>query len=291
RAAGKGLIFLLHGSPGTGKTSTAEAVVKTFQKSLFQVSCGLWPSPICCRWQMLTAHPLGDLGTTVGDVEVALRSHFTLASRWRCILLLVDADILLARQSRGELVRNGVVSVIMRVLDSFDDILFLSTNRVAAFGEAFASRIHLSLYYPAFDIETATRVLELNLRMIQDRFRKEGRRIEIEADSIGALTRSYWTEHRDTKWNGRQIRNACQTALALAKFDAQGGSYNRMSDFRVPLTLNEQHFNVVFRAHSEFVNFLKSSYGPDESGIAVLNNDHRRRETLEACHEVNTELD
>jgi hypothetical protein len=37
---GKGLILLLHGAPGVGKTSTAEGVAQAFKKPLLQITCG-----------------------------------------------------------------------------------------------------------------------------------------------------------------------------------------------------------------------------------------------------------
>lgn len=40
RGKGKGLILLLHGAPGVGKTSTAEGVAEAFEKPLLQITCG-----------------------------------------------------------------------------------------------------------------------------------------------------------------------------------------------------------------------------------------------------------
>ncbi|XHG04116.1 hypothetical protein AWENTII_007396 [Aspergillus wentii] len=37
---GRGLIVLLHGAPGVGKTATAEAVALEYQKPLFPITCG-----------------------------------------------------------------------------------------------------------------------------------------------------------------------------------------------------------------------------------------------------------
>jgi hypothetical protein len=40
RGKGKGLIVLLHGAPGVGKTSTAEGVAEAFKKPLLAITCG-----------------------------------------------------------------------------------------------------------------------------------------------------------------------------------------------------------------------------------------------------------
>jgi MoxR-like ATPase len=40
RGKGKGLIILLHGAPGTGKTSTAETIAEATGRPLLLVTCG-----------------------------------------------------------------------------------------------------------------------------------------------------------------------------------------------------------------------------------------------------------
>ncbi|KAH5240557.1 hypothetical protein HBI71_216040 [Parastagonospora nodorum] len=91
KGKGKGLILLLHGAPGVGKTTTAEGVAEKFQKPLFQITCG-------------------DLGNTARDVEGELEKNFSLASRWGCILLLDEADVFLSARERKDFERNGLVA-------------------------------------------------------------------------------------------------------------------------------------------------------------------------------------
>lgn len=79
-------------------------------------------------------------------VEFALTSIFKVASRWRAILLLDEADVFLAQRSDNPLL-NALVSVFLRELEQYDGILFLTTNRMQAFDEAMISRIHLPLNY------------------------------------------------------------------------------------------------------------------------------------------------
>lgn len=88
---GRGLIILLHGVPGVGKTSTAECVAAFTGRPLFPITCG-------------------DLGTTPTSVEASLRDKFHLASTWNCVLLLDEADIFLAQRDRQNLERNAIVS-------------------------------------------------------------------------------------------------------------------------------------------------------------------------------------
>ncbi len=62
---GNGLIILLHGAPGTGKTFTAEGVAEFAEKPLFRVTCG-------------------DVGTEAEVVEKRLQFSFQLGKIWDC---------------------------------------------------------------------------------------------------------------------------------------------------------------------------------------------------------------
>jgi SpoVK/Ycf46/Vps4 family AAA+-type ATPase len=88
----------------------------------------------------------GDLGSVADDVEMNLKKHFTLASRWDCVMLLDEADVFLAKRKLEDLQRNSIVSVFLRMLEYYKGLLFLTTNRVGTFDEAFTSRVHISLF-------------------------------------------------------------------------------------------------------------------------------------------------
>lgn len=91
KGKGRGLVILLHGAPGVGKTSTAETVAAHTKRPLYPITCG-------------------DLGTTANQVERALEKHFRLAHKWGCVLLLDEADVFLARRGEGDIHRNALVS-------------------------------------------------------------------------------------------------------------------------------------------------------------------------------------
>ncbi|PMD44619.1 hypothetical protein L207DRAFT_454313 [Hyaloscypha variabilis F] len=232
---GKGLIILLHGAPGVGKTTTAEGVAQMFEKPLYQITCG-------------------DLGTTASEVEKALETSFSLASRWGCVLLLDEADVFLAARSREDFKRNGLVSVFLRVLEYYTGVLFLTTNRIGDFDEAFASRIHISLYYPQLDLESTLSIFKLNLDMIEQNHRKGN--IQIDREEILDFAKNYFNVQEDAKWNGRQIRNACHTALALAEFRAQGGSHKKIIDKQAVIHLKVDDLETVSKAYLEFMKYL-----------------------------------
>ncbi|KAL6904149.1 hypothetical protein GGI43DRAFT_399718 [Trichoderma evansii] len=249
RGKGKGLIILLHGAPGVGKTTTAEGVAERFNKPLFQITCG-------------------DLGTTASEVETALERNFSLANRWGSILLLDEADVFLAQRSPKNFIRNGLVAVFLRVLEYYAGILFLTTNRIGDFDEAFASRIHVSLYYPPLDLKSTRKIFKLNLRLIKERFQEKNRTIIINKKEILNYASDYWEKNEKMRWNGRQIRNACQTALAIAEFDAQKDASGDEDAKDAQVTLSDGHINTVFAAYLEFMRYLKNIYGKDADRVA-----------------------
>ena len=107
---GNGLIMLLHGGPGTGKTLTAESVAEIAELPLYRVTCG-------------------DIGSSPEAVEKYLGLVTYLGTKWNCVLLLDEADVFLEERSMSDLTRNSLVSVFLRVLEYYDGILILTSNR------------------------------------------------------------------------------------------------------------------------------------------------------------------
>ncbi|KAL9002052.1 MAG: hypothetical protein Q9188_004998 [Gyalolechia gomerana] len=229
RGKGEGLIVLLHGVPGVGKTSTA----------------GQFMSHADLR---------GDLGLTAESVENALQEKFHFAQVWDCILLLDEADVFLAERSAQDIKRNSLVSVFLRVLEYYTGILFLTTNRVASFDEAFKSRIHLALYFPPLKRKQTLAIWEVNLKRTLER---KGGFMQADKSRIMEFAGKHFEEGRlkDSKWNGRQIRNAFQTAAALAEYEA-----NNKHDTKGPVysTLHTKHFKIVAKAAEQFDRYIQS---------------------------------
>lgn len=117
------------------------------------------------------------------------------------------------------------------------------------FDEAFASRIHLSLYYPALDLESTKNVLKTNFKLIRDRMGKRGKKTVIDEGNILQFAVEYFHKHERARWNGRQIRNACLTALALAEHEHQQDS---KKDPEGGIVLGRDQFEQVGEANLEF---------------------------------------
>ncbi|KAK0661355.1 hypothetical protein DIS24_g2496 [Lasiodiplodia hormozganensis] len=146
-------------------------------------------------------------------------------------------------------------------MDYYTGVLFLTTSRIGDFDEAFTSRIHISLYYPELSQAKTESIFKLNMDMIQERFRQNGRKIRIDTFAIGSFATKHFSDHPEARWNGRQIRNACQTALALAEYEAQGSSHAATPRPDVEVELNVEHFKVVGNAYLEFTKYMDDLYG------------------------------
>ena len=200
---GNGLILLLHGGPGTGKTLTAESVAEIAEKPLYRVTCG-------------------DVGTKAEDVEKYLESVLHLGKIWGCVVLLDEADVFLEQRSLEDMERNALVSVFLRVLEYYEGILVLTSNRVGTFDEAFKSRIQLALHYPILGPYQRLRIWENFL----NRLEKFGDDDKVDIADL----RDHLEDLKEEKMNGRQIRNAITTARQYAEWKGSTLTYKHLSD-------------------------------------------------------------
>lgn len=202
---GLGLVFLLQGDPGLGKTLTAESVAEQASNPLYAVTSG-------------------ELGTTVNEMESALKKAFRIAKTWDAILLLDEADVFLSKRSVDNLEKNAFVSVFLRLMEYYQGIMFLTTNRAEDFDPAFMSRIHLILDYHPLTPERRVKIWRnLSAKMAKDETLDEG--------GLQQLATDY-------DINGREIKNLLRTAWCLAK------------DNRRPLTMAD--IRAVARISSRY---------------------------------------
>ncbi|RGB42226.1 P-loop containing nucleoside triphosphate hydrolase protein [Rhizophagus diaphanus] len=181
---GGGCIFLLHGPPGVGKTLTAEAISEYLHRPLYAVS-------------------VGELGTSVIELEEKLSEILEVANIWNAVILIDEADIFLERRSELDIKRNALVSVFLRLLEYHQGILFLTTNRVKCFDEAFQSRISVALKYNELDINAREQVWLTFLDRIEGKNKSQ---VNIENLKKRPL-------------NGREIKTAVRLAKVLNIFE------------------------------------------------------------------------
>ena len=115
-----GTTVLLAGRPGLGKTLSAEVFSEITHRPLYRVQCS-------------------DLGIDPDDIEAKLKQVLARARRWSAIVLLDEADIYIARRG-DDLARNAIVCTFLRVLETSEATLFLTTNLPETVDDAIASR-------------------------------------------------------------------------------------------------------------------------------------------------------
>ena len=216
---GNGLIILLHGSPGTGKTLTAESVAELVEKPLYRVTCG-------------------DIGTDAEGVEAYLESILHIGKIWGCVVLLDEADVFLEERSLADLERNALVSVFLRVIEYYDGILILTSNRVGHFDEAFRSRIKLALHYTSLTKADRKKVWRNFFKGL-----RESSKSDVDYEDLD----DHLDDLAEFTLNGREIRNSVATASELAQFRKQ--------------KLEFKHLDHVIRMAGEFETYLMKTRG------------------------------
>lgn len=227
---GGGQIILLHGKPGVGKTTTAECIAELTKRPLLTVTCG-------------------DLGTDAMSVERELARWLRLGTLWNAVLLFDEADVFLESRAHGDIDRNSLVSVFLRALEYYQGLMFLTTNRIGSFDEAIISRIHVVLHLPNLSNTDRARIWDSSFRKLA----KE--RLDITVDYTLVNYAHHDVAVHKLNWNGREIRNAFNTMIALAEWDAhRDGRYTKDGKFEV----RREHLEEVVKMSGNFKGYLKS---------------------------------
>jgi hypothetical protein len=173
-----GVVILACGNPGVGKTLTAEVYAEQTERPLYVLE-------------------LGELGTNVAHVEEKLNRVFTRVARWKAVLQFDECEIFLTKRG-DDLERSAIVGIFLRLLDYYQGILFLTTNRADVLDHAVLSRVMLKLRYPDLDQEARSNVWRTMLNAAGLTL-VEGTIEELAAEAT----------------NGRQIRNLTRLAKIL----------------------------------------------------------------------------
>ncbi|PNP53161.1 hypothetical protein THARTR1_06371 [Trichoderma harzianum] len=186
REKGKGLVGLLCGPPGVGKTLTAEAVAEVAKRPLMVISSG-------------------EMGSHVVTVEKCLKAEIELAEAWNAVLLLDEADVFMVERDDDHIERNAITSVFLRVLEYYHGIILLTTNRLKSIDSAFQSRIHFCFHYDDLDLRAKAQVWKTFLTKAEA---TEGIKVDVTDEQRQTLALH--------DLNGRQIKNIVSIARLYA---------------------------------------------------------------------------
>ncbi|KAI0547936.1 P-loop containing nucleoside triphosphate hydrolase protein [Xylaria curta] len=226
---GRGLVCLLHGPPGSGKTLTAECAAELTHRALFS-----------CSMSELNKH------NRAWYFEKRLAEILRLASAWKAVVLLDEADVFLeARQddSPAAAERNALVAVFLRHLEYFSGIVFLTTNRIHVFDAAMKSRVHLALGYNKPDQAARRRIWSHNIRRLP-------------SDQVDASIEETLDRLAVEALNGREISNIVTTASTFARFNVE--------------PLQFRHVETVLGVWRDFDNVLEGM----KSGVDLNSSEH-----------------
>ncbi|WP_374316290.1 AAA family ATPase [Aquabacterium sp.] len=190
---GGGTTVLCAGPPGVGKTLTAEVYAEVTGRPLYRVHSG-------------------QLGLSVAAMETALKEALTRAQRWGAVMLIDEADVYIRKRS-DDIAANAVVGVFLRVLEYFDGLLFLTTNRIDDIDEAIVSRCIALIRYHAPDAQARQRIWQVMSEQFE---------LKLDEATLAGLAMTYpQASGRDIKGLAKLVAKYCQhkqLAPSLAVF-------------------------------------------------------------------------
>ena len=158
------------------------------------------------------------------------------------------------------------------MLEYYNGVLFLTTNRFGVLDEAIKSRVHLHLRYNQLNRQQTTEIFKHNisrLKRIELQRQDPADRLFIVESEINEFALTHFDETAKSgvgRWNGRQIRNAFLIAASLAHLDGDDNPGMQRQ-------LRKMHFDTVAQTITVYDSFGTATLGRDDSHLA-----HEREE-------------
>ena len=185
-----GIVILSTGESGLGKTLTAEVYSEVMKKPLYCVQSS-------------------QLGISVADIESNLNKILYRAEKWDAVLLIDEADSYIYKRG-NDILQNCIVGTFLRLMEYYNGILFLTSNRPDTIDDAIISRVTLHIKY---DLPTFEETVQL-WNILSENFG-----MTIETPTIEKL----WATYKP--FSGRDIRNTlkdiskCFPKMKQVEFD------------------------------------------------------------------------
>ena len=177
----RGLVFLLNGPPGVGKTLTAHGIAELTHRPLYIIGSG-------------------DIGTKPDQIDTELQRIFEMVGNWNGIVLIDESDVFMSKRTDYDIEYNACVSVFLRLIETYFGILFLTTNRDKGIDPAFDSRIHLRIRYDELEDDEKVKVWDESFKRYK-------------------INNVNPNEFKSFKLNNREIANIVQLAHILSDND------------------------------------------------------------------------
>jgi len=188
---GVGLIGLLSGPPGTGKTMAAQVIAEELGLDLFRI----------------------DMASTVdkyiGETAKQLRRLFARAGEMNAVLLFDEADALFSRRTdtKDSLDKhaNADTSYLLQLVEDYPGVALLATNKRQQIDDAFVRRIRYVFYLPRPDAPERAAIWHHVLAALTS------------ADCAARLAQDIQRIAGEVSMSGAQIKNATLAAVFLAR--------------------------------------------------------------------------
>lgn len=152
----QGLVLLLYGAPGTGKTYTAGAIATELHKDLITINVSELRNKFYGETEKLIKKAFAEMREMAKEEENSP------------VLLLNEADQLIheriSNTSTSSAVENSIQSIILEELETFPGILILTTNLESNLDEAFFRRFDLKFGFRLPNLESRRKLWKLYLR-------------------------------------------------------------------------------------------------------------------------------
>ncbi len=154
-----GITTLLYGAPGTGKTETVYQIAKKYNRAIFKVDISETKSMWFGESQKLVKKIFSDY------------NQFRKKEKNCPILLFNEADAVIGkRKAAGSSnvadTENAIQNILLEELETFDGILFATTNLIDNLDAAFERRFLFKVKFAAPSIENAAKIWKTKLSFL-----------------------------------------------------------------------------------------------------------------------------
>jgi hypothetical protein len=219
---GGGLVALLSGPSGTGKTLAAEVIAGALDLDLYKVDL----SSVVSKY--------------IGETEKNLERVFSGAAAGNLVLFFDEADALFGRRSEvgdaHDRYANIEVAYLLQRLEAYEGVVIMATNLQRNMDPAFLRRVHVAVEFPMPDQDDRLAIWELSL-----------------PPSAPVQNVDHQFLARQFRISGGAIRNAALTAAFLA---AEAGTRITMETVILALKREFQKLGRL-RTEAEFDRYFE----------------------------------